>query len=48
MKVKIGVKTVKYVEVTEGLEAGDEIVLSGQFLIDSESNLQASFQRMSE
>jgi len=48
VKVKIGVKTAKYVEVTEGLEAGDEIVLSGQFLIDSESNLQASFQRMSE
>ena len=48
VKVKVGIKTAKYVEVTEGLEAGDEIVLSGQFLIDSESNLQASFQRMSQ
>lgn len=34
------------VEVLSGLEAGDEIVVSGQFLIDSESNLQASFRRM--
>ncbi|MEN8802280.1 MAG: efflux RND transporter periplasmic adaptor subunit, partial [Thiogranum sp.] len=36
------------VEVRSGLSAGDEVVLSGQFLIDSESNLQASFRRMSE
>lgn len=48
VKVSVGIKTAKYVEITEGLEANDEIVLSGQFLIDSESNLQASFQRMSQ
>ena len=36
------------VEVLSGLNEGDEIVVSGQFLIDSESNLQASFMRMSE
>ena len=35
------------VEILSGLEAGDEIVTSGQFLIDSESSLRASFQRMS-
>ena len=46
--VKVGIKTATQVEITEGLEVGDQIVLSGQFLIDSESNLQASFQRMSE
>jgi Cu(I)/Ag(I) efflux system membrane fusion protein len=34
------------VEVLEGLSEGDRIVVSGQFLIDSESSLQASFQRM--
>lgn len=34
------------VEILNGLEEGDEIVVSGQFLIDSESSLQASFQRM--
>ena len=36
------------VEVLDGLDEGDEIVISGQFLIDSESNLQASFLRMTE
>ena len=36
------------VEIAAGLAEGDEIVISGQFLIDSESNLQASFLRMSE
>lgn len=36
------------VEILSGLNEGDEIVVSGQFLIDSESNLQASFLRMSE
>lgn len=46
--VKVGIKTATQVEITEGLEVGDQVVLSGQFLIDSESNLQASFQRMSE
>jgi Cu(I)/Ag(I) efflux system membrane fusion protein len=36
------------VEILSGLNEGDEIVISGQFLIDSESNLQASFMRMSD
>jgi Cu(I)/Ag(I) efflux system membrane fusion protein len=36
------------IEILSGLEAGDEVVVSGQFLIDSESSLQASFLRMSE
>ena len=36
------------VEVLSGLDEGDEVVLSGQFLIDSESNLQASFRRLAE
>ena len=36
------------VEILSGLEAGDRVVTSGQFLIDSESNLRASFQRLSE
>ena len=34
------------VEILKGLVEGDRIVVSGQFLIDSESSLQASFQRM--
>ncbi len=46
VKVKIGIRTDDQVEILEGLQAGDEIVLSGQFMLDSESNLQASFRRM--
>ena len=36
------------VEILSGLAEGDRIVVSGQFLIDSESSLRASFMRMSE
>ncbi len=36
------------VEILSGLKAGDQVVVSGQFLIDSESSLQASFLRMDE
>lgn len=36
------------VEILSGLHEGDTVVVSGQFLIDSESSLQASFMRMSE
>jgi Cu(I)/Ag(I) efflux system membrane fusion protein len=36
------------VEILSGISAGDEVVVSGQFLIDSESSLQASFLRMGE
>jgi Cu(I)/Ag(I) efflux system membrane fusion protein len=35
------------VEVLSGLEEGDRVVVSGQFLIDSESSLQAAFRRLS-
>ena len=34
------------VEIISGLKKGDTVVSSGQFLIDSESNLQSAFQRM--
>jgi Cu(I)/Ag(I) efflux system membrane fusion protein len=36
------------VEILGGIRAGDRVVTSGQFLIDSESSLQASFLRMAE
>lgn len=36
------------VEILSGIKQGDEIVVSGQFLIDSEANLQASFRRFGE
>lgn len=46
--VKTGLRGEGSVEILSGLQQGDEIVVSGQFLIDSESSLQASFLRMSE
>jgi Cu(I)/Ag(I) efflux system membrane fusion protein len=36
------------IEILSGIRAGDRVVTSGQFLIDSESSLQASFVRMAE
>ncbi len=44
--VVTGLSVADRVEILEGLEAGQNVVVSGQFLIDSESNLQASFRRM--
>jgi Cu(I)/Ag(I) efflux system membrane fusion protein len=44
--VEAGIESGDYVEILTGLEEGQEIVASGQFLIDSESSLMADFQRM--
>lgn len=41
-----GLESGEFIEVISGLEEGQEIVVSGQFLIDSESSLRADFQRM--
>ena len=46
--VKTGMRSQGEIEILSGLKAGDRIVLSGQFLIDSEANLQASFLRFGE
>ena len=48
VEVQTGMWQGAAVEVASGLDEGDEVVLSGQFLIDSESNLQAGFNRLSE
>ncbi len=34
------------IEIRQGLKEGDTVVVSGQFLIDSEANVRASFERM--
>jgi Cu(I)/Ag(I) efflux system membrane fusion protein len=44
--VEPGLESGAVVEIISGLEEGQEIVVSGQFLIDSESSLRADFQRM--
>jgi Cu(I)/Ag(I) efflux system membrane fusion protein len=46
VRVRAGIETGGQVEILSGLKEGDSIVVSAQFLIDSESSLQASFRRM--
>jgi RND family efflux transporter MFP subunit len=44
--VELGVNAEERWEVTEGLEEGERVVVSAQFLIDSESNLNAAIRRL--
>ena len=46
VRVRVGIETGGMAEILSGLREGDKVVVSAQFLIDSESNLQASFRRM--
>ncbi|MBA4174539.1 MAG: efflux transporter periplasmic adaptor subunit, partial [Hyphomicrobium sp.] len=40
--VKIGVRGDGYVEIAEGIKAGENVVVAANFLIDAESNLKAA------
>ena len=40
--VKLGMRADGYVEVRDGLQAGESVVVSANFLIDAESNLKAA------
>lgn len=44
--VMAGIESGDRIEIIKGLEQGDMVVVSSQFLIDSESSLKASLQRM--
>lgn len=44
--VRAGIESGEWVEVIEGVQPGEDIVVSGQFLIDSEASLKASMMRM--
>jgi Cu(I)/Ag(I) efflux system membrane fusion protein len=44
-EVEIGLEADGKTEILKGLAAGDKVVVSGQFLIDSESNLRAASTR---
>jgi len=46
--VDVGIESGDRVEIRSGLEAGELIVTSGQFLIDSESNIESALTRMDE
>ncbi|MCW9015225.1 MAG: efflux RND transporter periplasmic adaptor subunit [Gammaproteobacteria bacterium] len=47
-KVIAGMESGDWVEIIEGLRENDTVVVSGQFLIDSEASLKASLMRMEE
>lgn len=48
VSVKTGIESTGRIEILEGLSDNDTVVVSGQFLIDSESNIDAEIQRMSD
>ena len=44
--VVVGAETGGQTEIRMGIQAGDDVVLSGQFLIDSEASLGATLSRL--
>ncbi len=44
--VMAGIESGDQVEILSGLNPGEQVVVSGQFLIDTEANLKSSFQRL--
>ena len=47
-QVKSGIESGNYVEILEGINEGENIVISGQFLIDSEASMRSSIVRMTD
>ena len=47
-QVRLGTRGDGYVEIRDGIAAGDRVVTSANFLIDAESNLKAALQGLSE
>jgi Cu(I)/Ag(I) efflux system membrane fusion protein len=46
--VEVGLDSNGQTEIRKGLQAGQKVVVSGQFLVDSEANLKASATRMGD
>jgi Cu(I)/Ag(I) efflux system membrane fusion protein len=46
-EIKIGQSAGGYTEIVQGVDEGEDIVISSQFLIDSESNLKAAVMKLS-
>ncbi|MEO0810117.1 MAG: efflux RND transporter periplasmic adaptor subunit [Pseudomonadota bacterium] len=44
--IETGLVSGRWTEIGKGIEEGEEIVVSGQFLLDSESALRESFQKL--
>ncbi len=47
-EVKTGIESGEYTEILDGLQEGEKVVVSGQFLIDSEASLKGSLTRMGD
>ncbi len=47
-QVIAGIESGNYVEILQGIREGDDVVTSGQFLIDSEASMRGSITRMAE
>lgn len=45
-EVHTGMESGEFTEIRHGLDEGEEVVVSGQFLIDSEANIRAGHDRM--
>jgi Cu(I)/Ag(I) efflux system membrane fusion protein len=45
--VRIGMESGDRIEIRDGISVGDRVVTSGQFLIDSESNIESALSRLS-
>ena len=43
-----GIESDDWIEIRHGIKEGDVVVTSGQFLIDSEASVRASFGRMEQ
>jgi len=48
VQVVAGMESGEWIEISEGLSEGDQVVVSGQFLIDSEASIRASVMRMQD
>lgn len=46
VEVVAGMESGDWIEIREGLKEGEQVVVSGQFLIDSEASIRASVMRM--
>jgi hypothetical protein len=46
VEVVAGTEIDDWVEIRQGIKEGDAVVISGQFLLDSESSVRASFRRL--
>ena len=47
VEVDVGSEAAGQTEIRKGLEAGQQVVVSGQFLLDSEASLKGAVTRMS-